>query len=288
MKVIETVAEMRELAHAWKNEGLSIGLVPTMGYLHEGHISLVDQSVKDNDKTIISIFVNPIQFGPHEDLDTYPRDLDHDLALCEKAHVDIVFHPTVKEMYPENFFTSVDIHTISDTLCGANRPGHFKGVCTVVTKLFNITKADSSYFGQKDAQQVAVINKMVDDLNMNIEVHAMPIVREADGLAMSSRNSYLSKEERKLAPKIYEALQQGKEAFFEGTKNKRALQNLMSDILLSHKGIRIEYIEIVDLETLADISVIEKPALCAVALHIGKTRLIDNIIFDPQNKERQS
>lgn len=199
MKIVSTINEVREQVKEWKKEGNTIGFVPTMGYLHEGHASLIDAARKNNGKVVVSIFVNPIQFGPNEDLDSYPRDLEHDAKLCEEHGVDLIFHPTPEEMYGDNFYTFVDMDVLTKELCGLSRPVHFRGVCTVVSKLFNIVTPDNAYFGQKDAQQLAIIKRMVKDLNMPLSIHGCPIIREEDGLAKSSRNTYLSPEERKAA-----------------------------------------------------------------------------------------
>ena len=199
MKIVETIAEVREQVRMWKQEGLSVGLVPTMGYLHEGHQSLIDRAVADNDRVVVSVFVNPMQFGVGEDLESYPRDMDRDAAICEKAGASLIFHPEPSEMYPEDFSSFVDMNTLTGGLCGKTRPIHFRGVCTVVSKLFNIVTPDRAYFGQKDAQQLAVIRHMVSDLSYGIEIVGCPIIREEDGLAKSSRNTYLSPEERQAA-----------------------------------------------------------------------------------------
>ena len=211
MKIVGTVKEVREQVKEWKKQGLSVGFVPTMGYLHEGHKSLMDAARKGNDKVVVSIFVNPMQFGPTEDLATYPRDLDHDAALCESAGVDLIFHPEAEEMYEKDFCSFVDMTGLTEGLCGKTRPIHFRGVCTVVNKLFNIVTPDHAYFGQKDGQQLAVIKRMVRDLNMDIEIVGCPIVREEDGLAKSSRNTYLSPEERKAALILSKTVALGKE-----------------------------------------------------------------------------
>ena len=219
MKLVKTINEVKEFVRAWKKEGLSIGLVPTMGYLHEGHKSLIDRAVAENDRVIVSDFVNPIQFGPNEDLASYPRDINADMAICEKAGADVLFNPEVSEMYADNFTSFVDTTGVTEELCGKSRPIHFRGVCTVVNKLFNIAEADRAYFGQKDAQQLAVVRRMVRDLNMNIEIIGCPIIREDDGLAKSSRNTYLSPEERKAALILSQAIFAGERMIKDGEKD---------------------------------------------------------------------
>ena len=209
MQIVSTVDAVREQVKKWREEGLSVGLVPTMGYLHEGHKSLIDKAVEQNDRVVVSVFVNPIQFGPNEDLATYPRDLDRDSALCENAGADLIFHPEKEDMYFDDFCTYVDMEGLTKGLCGKTRPTHFRGVCTVVSKLFNIVKPDRAYFGQKDAQQLAVIRRMVRDLNFDLESVGCPIIREEDGLAKSSRNTYLSPEERKAAVILHKGLVKG-------------------------------------------------------------------------------
>ena len=219
MKIISTVAETRAIIKEWKKNGLKVGLVPTMGYLHEGHLSLIKKAVSENDRVVVSIFVNPTQFGPNEDYETYPRDIDKDSALCESAGADIIFHPEASEMYPKGACTYVNMTGLTDALCGKSRPTHFQGVCTVVSKLFNITTPDNAYFGQKDAQQLAVIKRMVKDLNFDINITGCPIVREEDGLAKSSRNTYLNKEERKAALVLHRAITCGQSLVNNGERN---------------------------------------------------------------------
>jgi len=279
MQVLHSIADIKDLVKNWKASGLSVGFVPTMGYLHEGHMSLIKESVAQNDKTVVSIFVNPTQFGANEDLDSYPRDLDRDAILCENNHVDVIFNPSAEEMYPDDFYTSVTVHTLTDRLCGSKRPGHFDGVCTVVNKLFNIVGPHKAYFGQKDAQQVAVIHRMVSDLNMPVEVISCPIVRESDGLAMSSRNSYLSNEERTVAPILYQALSQAAELYRTGCSETTPISQAIQATLEAQDRITVDYIELVDFRTLQKVEFIEKPTLCAIAVFLGKTRLIDNIIL---------
>ena len=276
--LVKSIEEMKQIVKNLKKEGKSIGFVPTMGYLHEGHISLMRCSKKDNDITVVSIFVNPIQFGVNEDLDRYPRDLERDLEICKKEGVDYVFHPSVEEMYPEDFSTYVIVEGLTEGLCGAYRPGHFKGVTTVVNKLFNIVQPDRVYFGEKDYQQLKVIQKMVKDLNMNVQVIGCPIVREPDGLAMSSRNKYLSPEERKAALSLSKALFKAKEMFKSGETDINKIRKEMEKIILSHPEVKeIQYIEFVDAETLKPKERLEKGSIIALAVFVGNTRLIDNI-----------
>jgi len=280
MKVYKTVKPLIiEITRAKKRKS-SIGFVPTMGFLHEGHLSLIKKAGKDTDFVVVSIFVNPIQFGPKEDLKKYPRDLKKDLALCEEEGVDIVFAPDVKGIYVNGFSTYVDVRGLTDGLCGAKRPGHFKGVTTVCMKLFNIIKPDIAYFGQKDLQQAFVIKKMVEDLNMPLKIKVMPIVREKDGLAMSSRNTYLNPRERKEALSIYKSLRLAKDLYKEGERDSKKISRKMREVILKEKDTKIDYVSIVDLEKLKAVNSISKKALVAVAVKIGKTRLIDNIILN--------
>jgi pantoate--beta-alanine ligase len=268
---------MKAEAAAWKAAGLSVGLVPTMGSLHEGHMSLVRRAVSENDRVIVSIFVNPIQFEANEDFDRYPRDPAKDAELCENASVDVIFNPTAREMYPDGFCSCADVSGLTEGLCGAGRPNHFRGVCTVVAKLFNITKADRAYFGRKDAQQLAVIRRMVLDMNMDAEVVGMPIVREPDGLAMSSRNVYLDETERASAAGIRKALCEASRLYTDGERDIRLIERRVRDRLSAIPGARAEYVEIVDERTMRPPARADAVLLCAVAAHIGKTRLIDNI-----------
>lgn len=279
MKIVGTVKEVREQVKEWKKQGLSVGFVPTMGYLHEGHKSLMDAARKGNDKVVVSIFVNPMQFGPTEDLATYPRDLDHDAALCESAGVDLIFHPEAEEMYEKDFCSFVDMTGLTEGLCGKTRPIHFRGVCTVVNKLFNIVTPDHAYFGQKDGQQLAVIKRMVRDLNMDIEIVGCPIVREEDGLAKSSRNTYLSSEERKAALILSKTVALGKElAKTEKDANKvvEAMKKNIETELLA----KIDYVEAVDALSMAPVEKLEGTCMLAMAVYIGKTRLIDNTLIN--------
>ncbi len=277
MKIIKTIDELRGNLKKAKIEGKSIGLVPTMGYLHEGHASLIRRARKDNDVVVVSDFVNPIQFGPNEDLLTYPRDLQADSKICDEIGVDYIFAPEASEMYQDRK-VFVDIEDMSDHLCGAKRPGHFRGVLTVCSKLFNITGADRAYFGQKDAQQVAIIKKLVSDLNMPIEIIPCPIIREEDGLALSSRNTYLSKEERKAALCLSKAIFAGEKLAKEGGSVEEVIGK-MKEIIDSEELSKIDYISVVDLKTMEDASDFDGDRLVAIAVYIGKTRLIDNFIY---------
>ena len=280
MKIVGTVKEVREQVKEWKKQGLSVGFVPTMGYLHEGHKSLMDAARKGNDKVVVSIFVNPMQFGPTEDLATYPRDLDHDAALCESAGVDLIFHPEAEEMYEKDFCSFVDMTGLTEGLCGKTRPIHFRGVCTVVNKLFNIVTPDHAYFGQKDGQQLAVIKRMVRDLNMDIEIVGCPIVREEDRLAKSSRNTYLSEDERKAALVLSRSLKEGRKLVEDGEKDAAKVKKTITDIIEKEALAKIDYVEVVDWNTLEPVEKIDGPVLTAIAVYIGKTRLIDNFIVE--------
>lgn len=279
MKIVSTVEEVRAEVKKWREDGLSVGLVPTMGYLHEGHKSLMDKAAEQNDKVVVSVFVNPIQFGPTEDLATYPRDLERDAVLCENAGVSLIFHPEKKNMYFDDFCTYIDMENLTKGLCGKTRPTHFRGVCTVVGKLFNIVQPDRAYFGQKDAQQLAVIRRMVRDLNFNLDIIGCPIIREEDGLAKSSRNTYLSPEERKAAVILHKGLVKGEEMVRSGEKNSAAVINAIREIIESEPLAKIDYVEIVDFDNIQPIETIEGTVLTAVAVYIGKTRLIDNFII---------
>lgn len=277
MKIIKTIDELRANLKKSKIEGKSIGLVPTMGYLHEGHASLIRKARSENDIVVVSDFVNPIQFGPNEDLLTYPRDLEADSKICEEIGVDYIFAPEASEMYQDRK-VFVDIEDMSDHLCGAKRPGHFRGVLTVCIKLFNITGADRAYFGQKDAQQVAIIKKLVSDLNIPIEIIPCPIVREEDGLALSSRNTYLSSEERKAALCLSRAIFAGEKLANEGGSVEEVIGK-MKEIIDGEELSKIDYISVVDLKTMEDASDFDGDRLVAIAVYIGKTRLIDNFIY---------
>lgn len=279
MQVVKTISEVREIVSSWRKEGLSVGLVPTMGFLHEGHQSLIEKSVSQNDRTVVSVFVNPIQFGPNEDLEAYPRDLEHDKALVEKAGGDLIFHPEPSEMYPGHFTSFIDTTETTELLCGAVRPIHFRGVCTVVGKLFNIVCPDRAYFGQKDAQQLATIRRFVRDLNFHVEIIPCPIIREEDGLAKSSRNTYLSPEERQAALILSKSLRLGREAIEKGEDNPQRVINIIKENLSTEPLARIDYVEIVDFENIQRVEKIEGETLVAIAVYIGKTRLIDNFII---------
>ena len=280
MKVVKTVEEVRKYVNQWKKEGKSIGLVPTMGYLHEGHGSLIKKAVEDNDKVIVSIFVNPIQFGPTEDLESYPRDLDKDSEFVESLGADLIFNPEPEEMYAPGFVSYVNMGVLTEELCGLSRPIHFKGVCTVVNKLFNISKADRAYFGQKDAQQLAIIKRMVIDLNIDIEIVGCPIVREADGLAKSSRNTYLNDEQRRAALILSKSIKLGKEYVDSGKTDAKELVKIMTDNVNTEKLAKIDYIKVVDALTMQQVDTIDKDVLVAMAVYIGKTRLIDNFSYN--------
>lgn len=278
MQIIKTIEELRPIVKAWKKEGLRVGLVPTMGYLHEGHKSLIVKAVSENDKVVVSDFVNPTQFGAGEDLASYPRDIDRDAAICEQAGADLIFHPEPEEMYFTDNCTFVDMDGLTKGLCGKTRPTHFRGVCTVVSKLFHIVSPDRAYFGQKDAQQLAVIRRMVRDLNFGIEIVGCPIVREADGLAMSSRNTYLNDEERKAALILHKSLMLGKEMIEQGECDVAQIKKAVINNIESEPLAKIDYVEIVNPDTMENIETIEGTALIATAVYIGKTRLIDNVM----------
>jgi len=278
MKIVETISRMSTLVKIAKKEGKTIGFVPTMGYLHEGHLSLARAAKKHTDVVVMSIFVNPLQFGPNEDLSKYPRDFKRDEEMARLAGVDILFYPSEKEMYPEGYSTYVEVKGLSETLCGLSRPGHFKGVATIVAKLFGIVRPDIAYFGQKDAQQVAVIRKMASDLNMAIEIMAMPIVREKDGLAMSSRNSYLSESERKDASVLHQSLFKAESMIRSGEKDSKKLIRTVESMIRQKPSARIDYIAVVNEKDFKDMDTITGNSLVALAVFIGKTRLIDNII----------
>lgn len=278
MKVIKKIDELKDVLKDFKKEGKSIGLVPTMGFLHKGHASLIKKAVEENDIVVVSDFVNPIQFGPNEDLEAYPRDINADSKLCEDLGADFIFNPEPSEMYHDKK-AFVDIEGLSDNLCGARRAGHFRGVCTVCTKLFNIVGPDKAYFGQKDAQQLSIIKKLVLDLNIPVEIVACPIVREDDGLAMSSRNTYLSADERKAALCLSKAIFEGEKMAKNGSSVKEVLEK-MEEIISSEKLAKIDYISAVDLETIKDVDNFNKDTLVAIAVYIGKTRLIDNFIYE--------
>lgn len=274
------IAQVRERVKAWKKAGLTVGLVPTMGYLHEGHASLVRKAKSECDRVVVSDFVNPTQFGPGEDLESYPRDFEHDCALLEACGADLVFHPEPSEMYCPNRTTWVDMERLSTVLCGKTRPIHFRGVCTVVCKLLNIAAPDRAYFGQKDAQQLAVIRRMVRDLNMDVVIVGCPIVREADGLAKSSRNTYLSDSERKAALCLSRAVRAGERLVADGCRDPQAIVAEMRAVIEAEPSARIDYVEAVDAVNLEPVTDLEQSVLFAMAVYIGKTRLIDNFITE--------
>lgn len=280
MKVVKTIKEVREIVSSWRRDGLTVGLVPTMGYLHEGHQSLISKSVSENDRTVVSVFVNPIQFGPNEDLEAYPRDLKRDMEAVEAVGGDLIFNPEPAEMYPSHFTSFIDTTETTELLCGAVRPVHFRGVCTVVGKLFNIVTPDRAYFGQKDAQQLATIRRFVRDLNFGLEIVPCPIVREADGLAKSSRNTYLSPAERKAALILSKSLALGKKAVDEGERDASKVVSIITESLKTEPLARIDYVEVVDFENIQRVETISGETLVAIAVYIGKTRLIDNFIVN--------
>ncbi len=280
MEITGLIEAVRAQVKEWRRQGHSVGFVPTMGYLHEGHESLIQRAVKENDKVVVSDFVNPIQFGAQEDLSTYPRDLDADCALCEAAGVDLLFHPAPEEMYAPDFSTYVKAERVSDGLCGKSRPTHFQGVCTVVCKLFHIVMPDRAYFGQKDAQQLAVIRRMTRDLNLDIAIVGCPIIREADGLAKSSRNTYLNEEERTAALVLSRAIFLGEELIKQGERDAETVLSAMREIILAEPLARIDYVEMVDADTMETIRQAKGRTLVAIAVWIGTTRLIDNFILE--------
>ncbi|MEG1362768.1 MAG: pantoate--beta-alanine ligase [Lachnospiraceae bacterium] len=279
MKTVTTIEEARKIIKEWKQEGKSIGFVPTMGFLHEGHGSLITKA-GENDKVVVSIFVNPMQFGPAEDLANYPRDLAKDSALCESLGTDLIFHPDASQMYEEGFCSYADMGVLTQELCGLSRPVHFRGVCTVLTKLFNIIQPDRAYFGQKDAQQAAIVKRLVRDFNIPVEIISCPIVREEDGLAKSSRNTYLSAEERREALVLSKAVFLGSKMVKEGESSAEAVLQAMTAEIMKSPMAKIDYIKAVDGLTMEQIKVLKAPALVAMAVYIGKTRLIDNFIIE--------
>lgn len=280
MNIVKTISEVRNEVKNWRKQGLSVGLVPTMGYLHEGHKSLIDRACKENDKVVVSVFVNPTQFGPGEDLATYPRDIQRDAPLCEDAGAALIFNPEPEEMYFDDFHTYVTMESLSDELCGKTRPIHFRGVCTVVSKLFHIVAPDRAYFGQKDAQQLAIIKRMVRDLNFDIEIVGCPIVREADGLAKSSRNTYLNPEERKAALVLSKAVGLGQELIQKGERNADVIVEKMKQLIEEEPLAKIDYVQAVDAISIQPVAEIKGTVLVAMAVYIGKTRLIDNFIYE--------
>jgi len=280
MRIIETIAEMTEFVRQVKGEGKSIALVPTMGSLHEGHLTLMRQAGKACDVVVASIFVNPTQFGPNEDFDKYPRDLANDSKAAASAGVQVIFHPQIREMYPEGYASFIEVEGITQKLCGLSRPGHFRGVATVVNKLLHIVQPDKAFFGQKDAQQVMVLKRMVADFNMSVILEVVPIVREADGLALSSRNAFLSAEERQAALSLSRSLEVAKALVASGEEDVAKIQSLVAAEIETEKLTEIEYVQMYSYPLLQDISKITGPALLALAVRIGKTRLIDNVILE--------
>lgn len=280
MNIATTVEQAKQTVRQWKAEGLTVGLVPTMGYLHEGHESLIKRAVAECDRVMVSVFLNPIQFAPNEDLATYPRDFAADTVLIENAGADLVFHPEPSELYAPDACTFVNVEGITSELCGKTRPTHFRGVCTVVSKFMNISQADRAYFGQKDAQQLAVVRRMVRDLNMNVEVVGCPIVREEDGLAKSSRNTYLSPAEREAALVLSRAVREGQRLMKEGERDAKTILSAMRAIIEAEPLARIDYVEMVSWDGIKPVDVADSSVLVAMAVYIGKTRLIDNFIFE--------
>ncbi len=281
MRTIRSIKEMADYSKKAHLKRKTIGFVPTMGALHTGHLSLIEEARRRNDKVVVSIFVNPMQFGPKEDYKKYPRNSKLDAGLCSSKGADVIFYPAARQMYPDNYKTYVTVKDLSDCLCGKFRPGHFKGVVTVVTKLFHVVNPDSAYFGQKDAQQAIIIKKMVADLNMQVEIKVMPTVRSNNGLALSSRNAYLSNNERKDALVLYQALNLAKSLIKQGNRNSAEVIGKMRWLINAKKSASIQYATIVDLENLKPVAKIKEKVLVALAVFIGKTRLIDNIVVQP-------
>lgn len=277
MQVVKTIAEIRKIRHQLSDP---VGLVPTMGYLHQGHLALVRKAKAENSTVVVSIFVNPTQFGPNEDFRTYPRDLNRDLKLLQGEKADIVFVPSAEEMYPPEFSSWVSVERVTERLEGASRPGHFKGVATICTKLFNIVQPTRAYFGQKDAQQAVVIKRMVADLNMMVEIVVVPTVRESDGLALSSRNTYLNPEERQAATVLFKALTLAKQLWQEGEKDADKIRQAMTSLIQKEPLAQIDYVSVADADALEELNVIDQPALASLAVRIGKTRLIDNVVLE--------
>jgi pantoate--beta-alanine ligase len=277
MIVLQRIKDMKAFSHERKAAGATIGLVPTMGYLHEGHLSLVRECRANADATVVSIFVNPAQFGPNEDLQSYPRDLRQDVEMVKREGVDVVFAPPDYEMYPPGYRTFVEVHELQDRLCGRTRPGHFRGVCTIVLKLFNIVGPDIAFFGWKDAQQLIILRKMAKDLNLDVKVEGIPLVRDAEGLALSSRNSYLSAKERRAALVLSKGLREAEAMARAGEKSAKALISKVIETIREEPLACIDYVDIVSMDDFAPLERIDGDALIALAVHIGKTRLIDNI-----------
>ncbi|MCI9664368.1 MAG: pantoate--beta-alanine ligase [Lachnospiraceae bacterium] len=280
MEITGAIEEVRKQVKEWRRQGLSVGLVPTMGYLHEGHKSLIERAVAENDRVVVSDFVNPIQFGINEDLATYPRDIEADKRLCEQAGADLIFHPEAAEMYAPDFSTYVEMQKVSEGLCGKTRPTHFRGVCTVVCKLFHIVMPDRAYFGQKDAQQLAVIRRMVRDLDLDIQIVGCPIIREEDGLAKSSRNTYLSREERKAALVLSRAVFLGEDLMKKGERDADTILAAMRSLIEQEPLAKIDYVEMVDADSIEPLARARGRVLTAMAVYIGTTRLIDNFIME--------
>ncbi|MCC8081715.1 MAG: pantoate--beta-alanine ligase [Lachnospiraceae bacterium] len=276
MEILKTIQAVRENVKDWKKAGLTVGFVPTMGYLHEGHGSLIQRAREENDRVVVSIFVNPMQFGPSEDLASYPRDLEKDSAYCESLGADLIFNPEPEEMYTDRFCSYVDMSVLTEELCGLSRPVHFRGVCTVLTKLFHIMEPDRAYFGQKDAQQLAIVKHMAADLNMDLEVIGCPIIREEDGLAKSSRNTYLSADERKAALILSKTIRLGEKMVADGETDAVKLVQAMKANIETEPMARIDYVKAVDGLTMQQVTEVKAPLLVAMAVYIGKTRLIDN------------
>jgi pantoate--beta-alanine ligase len=285
MKICRTVDEIHAARRAAPRDGRSLGLVPTMGALHEGHLSLVRAAKAQCDRVTVSLFVNPLQFGPNEDLGKYPRNFDRDRGLLEQEGVDLLFAPTVEEMYPSGAVTYVTVGGLSDKLCGRSRPGHFRGVTTVVAKLFNIVQPEVAFFGQKDAAQTAIIRRMVRDLNMAVQIVVCPIVREPDGLALSSRNAYLDSQQRKAALVLYRSLMEIQKRFDRGARNASRLIEAGKQVLAQEPSVRLDYLEIVDPDTLDPLQAISASALVAVAAFVGNTRLIDNALLNSGSRQ---
>jgi pantoate--beta-alanine ligase len=279
MKIITTIAQMQAHSSRLRDEGDRIGFVPTMGYLHEGHLSLMRQARQDNHALVVSIFINPIQFGPDEDYDSYPRDLEEDTVMLREVGCDILFTPSAEEMYPDGNVTTVTVAGLTDSLCGASRPGHFDGVTTVVNKLFNITKPHRAYFGLKDYQQYRVLDRMVTDLDMDIDIIGLPTVREKDGLAMSSRNAYLSADQRESALTLSRSLEAARKMVSEGERDPGVIESRIQEIIESQPLLSIDYVSIVDEGDLSPIDILDRPALLALAVRVGEARLIDNTVL---------
>lgn len=281
MKIVRSIRQMSRISRGLRLRCKSIGFIPTMGALHLGHISLIRQARRDNDIVVVSIFVNPAQFSPKEDFKKYPRDLKRDAGLCKKEGVDIIFNPEVNAMYPDGYKTYVNVNDLSNLLCGYFRPGHFNGVATVVTKLFNIVTPDAAYFGQKDAQQAIIIKRMTEDLNIPVKIKVMPTVREKDGLALSSRNTYLNEKERQDALVLYGALNKAKDSIRQGNRATATIIRNMNAVINKKSNTKIDYVSIVNLEDLKPVGKIRDKVLVALAVWVGKTRLIDNIVVNP-------